>query len=78
MKSATTASMETPRPEMKTPVWPVARNSALRPRADISFSSARAVYFLPHEQSVPTVMMRRPVRFVPLPVANFSSENRTS
>jgi hypothetical protein len=39
------------------------------PRARISRSSASAVYFLPAEQSVPTVRSRRPDRFVPLPVA---------
>ena len=65
MKSATTASMATPRPEMKIPVWPVARKSALSPRALISRSSASAVYFLPTEQSVPTVSSRLPGRLCP-------------
>ena len=78
MKSATTASIAAPRPEMNTPVWPVARKSASRPRARISFSIAKAVYFLPTEQSVPTVRRRRPGRLVPLPVAKRSWVKRTS
>ena len=63
-KSDTTASIETPSPAMKMPVWPVARKSALRPRARISFSSASAVNILPIEQSVPTVSSRLPGRLL--------------
>ena len=33
MKSATTASIATPRPAIRTPVWPVAQNSASKPRS---------------------------------------------
>ncbi len=69
MKSATTASMATPSPEIMIPVWPVPRKVAFMPRARISFSSASAVYFLPQEQSVPTVRTRLPLRFTPVAVA---------
>ena len=53
-------------PAIMMPVWPVARNVALRPRARSSRSSASAVYFLPTAQSVPTVSRRRPARFAPV------------
>ena len=47
-------------------------------RASSRFSSASAVYFLPTEQSVPTVSRRLPGRLVPLPVAKSRSAWRTS
>ena len=67
-----------PRPEMKMPVWPVARKSASTPRARISFSIASAVYFLPTAQSVPTVSRRLPLRLRPVPGMNDSAGWRTS
>ena len=70
--------METPSPAMKMPVWPVARKSAFSPRLRISFSSASAVYILPMEQSVPTVSMRLPLRFLPVPTAKSRVGWRTS
>ena len=60
MKSATTASTNTPSPTMKMPVCPVARKSACNPFARIASISASAVYILPIEQSVPTVSSRLP------------------
>ena len=78
MKSATTASIDTPSPVIRMPVWPVARKSAFMPRSRIAFSSARVVYILPQEQSVPTASMRLPGRFVPLPVAKLRVGWRTS
>src|ERR1041384_6003446 len=40
------ASIARPRPEIRTPVWPVARKSQFIPRRRISLSIAKAVYFL--------------------------------
>jgi hypothetical protein len=77
-KSATTESTAMPRPEMKMPVWPVARKSASTPRARISFSIASAVYFLPTAQSVPTVSTRFPLRLRPVPGMNDCAGWRTS
>ena len=68
MKSAITASSGTPSPVIRMPVWPVARNVALAPRARIACSIASAVYILPTEQSVPTARQRRPVRGLPLAI----------
>ena len=45
-------------PEIKIPVCPVARKSASKPCACISRANAKAVYFLPNAQSVPTVSKR--------------------
>ena len=77
-KSDTTESTAMPRPEMKIPVWPVARKSASTPRLRNSFSIASAVYFLPTAQSVPTVRSRRPLRFLPVPGMNDCAGWRTS
>ena len=66
-KSATTASIGMPPPEIRMPVWPVARKSASTPRAAKARASASAVYFLPSAQSVPTVSRRLPVRLRPVP-----------
>src|SRR3546814_10508781 len=55
-----------PRPAIRMPVWPVARNSTSMPRRSNARASTSAVYFLPSAQSVPTVSRRLPPRLRPL------------
>ena len=66
MKSEIVASMGMPLPEIMMPDWPVARKVAAAPAAASARVIARAVYFLPSAQSVPTVSTRRPVRLRPV------------
>ena len=48
------------------------------PRARISASTARAVYILPTEQSVPTASIRLPLRGTPFAIGYSSGGTRTS
>ena len=78
MKSAITASSGTPSPVIRIPVWPVARKVDFMPFSRMDLSSAKAVYILPTEQSVPTARQRLPVRFTPFAIGYFTEGIRTS
>ena len=70
--------MGIPPPAIIMPVCPVARNVLGNPRFFNALANARAVYFFPTQQSVPTVSKRLPVRRWPLARGIFSGATRTS
>jgi hypothetical protein len=51
-----------PEPEISTPIWPVARKVALRPRRCISRSIANIENIFPTQMSVPMARQRLPGR----------------
>src|SRR5437868_4125180 len=77
-KSATTASMGIPPPAIRMPVCPVARKCVAIPRARKARVNARAVYFFPMAQSVPTVSNLLPLRLRPFAIGMFCGGRRTS
>ena len=72
------ASMGMPAPTIIMPVCPVARKVEFIPALRMDLSNARAVYFLPTAQSVPTVKRRLPKRFIPVPTGRFFGGTRMS
>ena len=55
IKSAFTASIGTPLPLKRMPVWPVPTNSTALPRFFKRSATSHAVVILPESQSVPTI-----------------------
>ena len=80
MKSATTASTESPQPAIAIPVWPVGTNLEAIPRARASRSSSSETVIFPIAQSEPTVRTILPgtSRFAPLGTSRSSGGRRRS